>query len=277
MSAPKTLPSNLTIPTLPSVVQRVAQLVEDPNAGTREIGGIIAEDAPLVAKVLRIANSSFYGLTEPCVSAEQAGAVLGARVLRNVTTQAAVIRQFAHLAETGFDLDALWRHSILTAQACSQLARRCRNVKTLTPDELYSCGLLHDLGQVVMLDGFGDRYAETIRRARSEGSPEFLAERREFGFNHTAVGALVAQRWGLPLPVVEAIQYHHGPREKVRDNVVVALVANTNLLAQRVLAGELDGAAQVFDAATAQFLGLGLEGITEVVEGLAQQAAAIEL
>lgn len=277
MSAPTSLPNNLTIPTLPEVVQRVTTLVENPESGTREIGAVIAEDAPLAAKVLRIANSSYYGLREPCVSAEQAGTVLGARVLRNVITQAAVIRQFAHLAESGFEMEALWKHSILTAQACSQLARRCRNIKGMSPDEFYSCGLLHDLGQVVMLDGMGERYADVIRKARYEGTPEFIAERREFGFNHTAVGALVAQRWGLPKPVAEAVQFHHGPREAVRDNVVVSLVANTNLLTHRVLEGNIEGAVQVFDAPTAQFLGLSLEGITEVVEGFAEQASLIEV
>ena len=277
MTATPTLPNNLTIPTLPAVVQRVSQLVEDPDSGTREIGAVIAEDAPMAAKVLRIANSAYYGLREPCVSAEAAGAVLGARVLRNVVTQAAVIGQFEHLSEMGFDLDSLWRHSILTAQVCAQLARRCRNVQTLTPDEFYSCGLLHDLGQVIMLDGLGERYADVMRTASQQGVPEVLAERKAFGYTHTAVGALVAQRWGLPKPVAEAIQFHHGPRERVAKSVVVSLVANANLLTHRVMDGDLEHAAAVMDVQTAQFLGLSLEGIHEVVASFADQAALIEI
>jgi len=277
MSEPTTLPNNLTIPTLPSVVQRVTALVEDPESGTREIGAVIAEDAPLSAKVLRIANSSYYGLRAPCVSAEQAGAVLGARVLRNVITQAAVISQFEHLAETGFDLDNLWRHSILTGQACAYLAKHCRNVSGMTPDEFYSCGLLHDLGQVVMLDGLGNRYAELVRRARMDDVPTFIAERREFGFNHTAVGALVAKRWGLPTPVAEAIQFHHGPREAVRHNPVVSLVANTNILVHRVMDGDLEGAVQVIDVPTSQFLGLNMEDVTAAVAHFAEQVSLIEI
>jgi HD-like signal output (HDOD) protein len=277
MSQPTALPNNLTIPTLPAIVQRVTALVEDPETGCSEIGQVIAEDAPLAAKVLRIANSSYYGLRTPCVSAEQAGTVLGAKVLRNVITQAAVISQFQHLTQTGFDLDALWRHSILTAQACAYMARRCKNLGGLSPDEFYSCGLLHDLGQVVMLDGLGERYAAVVQKAHDEEVPTFIAERREFGFNHTAVGTLVATRWGLPKPVTEAIQFHHGPREAVRDNPVVSLVANTNILVHRVIDGDLEGATQVIDVPTARFLGLELKDVTEAVAHLADQVGLIEV
>src|SRR5205085_316330 len=95
--AKQLIAKSLSIPTLPIVVQKVEALLRDPKVGTREIGSLVAEDPPLAAKVLKIANSSYYGLREHCVSTEQATAVLGMRVLRNVVTQAAVIKQFEHL------------------------------------------------------------------------------------------------------------------------------------------------------------------------------------
>jgi putative nucleotidyltransferase with HDIG domain len=274
---PKQLPSNLKIPTLPSVVQRLNQMIEDPEAGTREIGAVIAGDAPLAAEVLRIANSAYYGLREPCASPEQASSVLGARVLRNVVLQASVIRHFEHLADTGFDLQGLWKHAILCAQACSFLARRCRSVKALTPDELYSCGLLHDLGQMVMLEGLGAPYAELVLRARAEGTPQQVAERKAFNYDHTVIGALVAEAWGLPEAVCGAIRFHHGPREAVRDNAVVSLVAHANLLVHRVADGDLEAAGTVIDVHTAGFLGLGLEDVAETVRYLVERSATIEV
>ena len=86
------LSQNFAIPTIPSVVQRIQRLLEDPNAGVRDIAAVVAQDAPLAAKVLKIANSSFYGLREKVVSTQHAASVLGVRVLRGVVMQASVIR-----------------------------------------------------------------------------------------------------------------------------------------------------------------------------------------
>jgi HD-like signal output (HDOD) protein len=149
------LPANLSIPTLPSVVLKINQLLADPEQGMREIGEIVAQDAPLCAKVLRIANSSYYGMHQPCVSAEQACSMLGVKVLKNVVMQVAVIKHYDHLSGTGFDMDSVWSHAIRTGQACSFLARRSRARLPIAADDFYTCGLLHDLGQVVLLDGMG--------------------------------------------------------------------------------------------------------------------------
>lgn len=275
-TGPRKVPQNLTIPTLPSIVQRVNRLVDDPNSGLREIGEVLSEDAPLAARVLRIANSAYYGLAEPCLSAEQACAVLGVRALRNTVTQVAIIEQFEHLTGTGFDLDTLWKHSILTAQACTRLAKESGIVE-LTPDEFYSCGLLHDIGKVVMLDKLGVRYIDVLRDAQTTGVEDHVAEETELGYSHTDVGSIVAERWGLPIPVAAAIQFHHGPPEAMRDSAVVCLVANANLLIHRIEEGDLAGAAEVFDAQTAQLLGLSPETIAGTVAYFAESHALIEV
>ena len=158
-----TRPPGLT--TLPAVVQKVQHLLEDPNTGAKELGDVIASDAPLAAKVLKIANSAYYGLRERCIAPQHASAVLGVRVLRNVVTQAAVISKYDHLKGSAFDLNALWKHSILVAQACNFLGKRCRKPTGLSGDELYVCGLLHDLGQVVLLDCMNQDYVDDVQFA----------------------------------------------------------------------------------------------------------------
>ena len=118
--------SHLTLPTLPTVVAKINSLVDDPDVGTREIGQAVAEDAPIAAKVLKIANSAYYGLRETILSTEHASAVLGVRQLRTIAMQASVISQFEHLKRSAFDIDQLWRHSIATGHACAGIARNCR-------------------------------------------------------------------------------------------------------------------------------------------------------
>ena len=257
VSIRKLLKSNLTIPTIPVIVQKINALIEDPDSGTAEIGRLIAEDAPLAAKVLRIANSAFYGISGDCVSTEQASTVLGLRVLKNIVTQVAVMDTFRHVKKVeGFDPDSLWEHSITTAQVSSQLARKCRRAFDLTPEEFYVCGLLHDVGKVVLLDNIGTDYAELIVGSQKEGMPLHVAERRRFGYDHTDVGSLIASRWGLPDSVAAAIQFHHGPRERVAENPVVCLIANTNLMVHRAQEGLLPAAVEVFDGETLAMLGL---------------------
>jgi putative nucleotidyltransferase with HDIG domain len=269
---------NLSIPTLPEVVQRITAMIEDPQVGTAEIGGVVAEDAPLAAKVLRIANSAYYGLRERCLSAEQASAVLGVRVLKNVVTQAAVIQQFEHLREyPEFDIDELWGHSSMVAHACSILARSARGRIGLAPEEFHVCGLLHDLGKVVMLDSLGASYLDVFRDALRLDEPLHRHETQQLGFNHTDVGAIVAAHWSLPSAVAAAIQFHHGPREAVRDNPVVALVANANLICRRIAQGQLEAAEGTLDGQALDFLGIApaeVPGIIAMVVGSQREEAA---
>ena len=259
---------SLNIPTLPEVVRKLREMIADPKAGAGDVGRLVAQDPPLAAKVLKIANSAYYGLSQRTVSTEEACAILGLRVLRNVVTQAAVMTRYEHLGGRGLDLDALWRHSQFVAQMSFELGRAARAPLGLTPEELQACGLLHDLGKVVLLESLGDEYVRVLDLAREQNLPVHVAEKRSLGFDHTDVGALVAVQWALPTSVAAVIQYHHGPREAVAANRGVALVANANLVVQRTEAGNYAAAAGTLDAATLQFLGLDAASVTGAVEKL---------
>jgi len=275
--AKQLIKDNLNIPTLPKVLVRVGQLIDDPECGTRDIGEVVARDAPLAARVLRIANSAFYGLRERCLSTEQACSVLGLRVLRNVVMQAAVIQRFDHLRNKGFDLDGMWRHSILTAQTSAYLARRSRRALDLEPEEFHACGLLHDIGKVVMLDSLGNDYLECYNQAHTLGDKLHHAEERRFNYAHTDVGAMLAIRWGLPTAAVSAIHFHHGPLENLRDDPVVTLVANANLLAHRVTDGDHEAAEATIDQETADFLELERRDVYEIVNFAVEVLGQIEV
>jgi HD-like signal output (HDOD) protein len=258
------LSRNFTIPTLPSVVQRIQKLLEQPDAGVREIAAVVAEDAPLAAKVLKIANSSFYGLREKVVSTRHAASVLGVRVLRGVVTQASVIKQFEHLEGGPFDLEALWRHSILCAQASQFAGRRARGAIGLAPDELHACGLLHDLGKVVLLDNLRERYLGLVSAAQERQVELVVVEREALGFDHAEVGHVVAQRWGLPAQVCTAILLHHAPRERAAAEPAALLVERCN---QFVHACERHGsgaAAAIFDRDALRVLGLQSRDVEEL-------------
>jgi HD-like signal output (HDOD) protein len=257
---------NISIPTLPAVVAKVQRMMEDPNTGAKELGDVVAEDAPISAKVLKIANSAYYGLRERCLQPQHATAVLGVRVLRSVVTQAAVISRYEHLKGGEFDLDAQWKHSILVAQACAFLGKRCKGMIGVTPDELYVCGLLHDLGKVVILECLKDDYMAVMRYSSEHDMPLHRAETERLGFTHCDVGAIVAQQWCLPHEIASAIQLHHGPREAIDNTPVASLVTYVNLLVHRVCDGQLAASVSTFDPHAFKLLGITGEDVNVLAQ-----------
>jgi HD-like signal output (HDOD) protein len=114
-----------------------------------------------------------------------------------------------------------------------------------------------------------------LRTAAERTLPRHVAEGRVLGYDHTEIGALIAERWSLPKPVVDAIRFHHGPREAVEADPVTALVANANLLVERLGEGKINAAATVFDAGTTRFLGLSGQDVVDLIQHLDENAAAL--
>ena len=268
---------NITIPTLPAVVERINALLDDPNAGTREVGAEIAKDAPLSTRVLRIANSAAYGLRQRVVSTEQASAVLGMKALRNLALQASVIGKYEHLEGSGFDIESLWKVSILTAQMCSAVSRKAKASFDLGPDELYTCGLLVDIGQVVLLDYATEVYLAAVQRAKDAARPLHEVEEELLGFSHAEIGTRLALRWGLPSEVVSAIQFSHGPEDEVEADPTIALVELTSRFCEAVVAGDREAAEGALDDARATELGLDPETYAQLVEDAYEALPGIEV
>ncbi len=271
------LPESFTIPTMPAVANKVSTMLQDQNVGLRDIAAVVAQDAPLSAKVLKIANSSFYGLQERCMSTQQAAAILGVKVLRNVVLQAAVMKQFEHLKSSGVDMNDVWRHAVVTAQACSFLVPRAKKKLLISADEAYTCGLLHDLGKVVMLDNLRDFYAKFWVRAQAENIPAFVVEQQTLGFTHADVGARVAAKWGLPQTIAHAIGQHHAPDAEVARDPVVALISRANLLVERVAANNPNGAVGLFASPVTALVGIPPEAEAAAIEFVANALKTVEI
>ena len=242
---------SLNVPTLPQVVARLQAMVEDHDVGIREIAVVVAEDAPIAAKVLRVANSSFYGLQEPATTIEHATTVLGTQVLHSIVLQTAIIKEYEHLSRLEFDIDSIWRHCIVTAQISQVLARVRQRDLDLPAGAYYSCGLLHDIGKIALLDNLGEEYVTILTEARQQGRHDHEAEKDALGYNHCRVGGIVATRWGLPNEAVQVIKLHHGPHDYIESNSAVALIVLADQFANEVLGLPMPGVQSASRAATA--------------------------
>ena len=271
------LSDSVTIPTLPSVVHRINRMLQDPEVSLGDIGAEVAKDAPISTKVLRIANSAFYGLRERVMSTEHASCVLGLQVLRNIVMQASVIGHFEHISKNGeFDLEGLWRHSILTAECCQSLARRAKVPLDLAPEEFHTTGLLHDIGQVVLLDAMPDEFLRAVRTADELGCDLAIAEQEVFGFDHAAVGAKVAQRWGLPPLLERAIGEHHRPLE-THDHPAILLVAVANRMCEVAPSEARDEVLATFDPLIDERLGVDEASYVGMAEFVVRRYPEIEV
>ncbi|MDQ2926957.1 MAG: HDOD domain-containing protein [Caldimonas sp.] len=189
------------LPTIPRVVQRLIAALRDPNVDARKIGEALSQDPVLSAKVLRLANSSFFGGQRSMSSIDAAVALIGMKGLNNLIVACGVSSAFA--AVPGIDLPTFWRDALVAATAANKLAPRLE----ADPEGAYVCGLLHATGHLILCQTYPDiANAMFTGFATVRGAELAAIEADAFGIDHPAVGALWVETIGFPQPVADTIR-----------------------------------------------------------------------
>lgn len=210
------------LPSLPIVVLDVLKSFEQTDASTGMLAEKVAKDQALAAKTLRIANSSFYGLSRKVTTIQQAITILGFDSVRTLIAAAAVTDVFSDNRQGGFDFKAFWRHAIGTGLCAKLLARQMK----LNQDYAFVCGLLHDIGRLVLVTRFPEQYAAAMKYRAEQDCFVIEAERAVLQMDHAAVGRALAEYWKFPLIMQKAIANHHNPQgEDLSDIPAVVHVA----------------------------------------------------
>ena len=217
------------IPTTPTVLTEITSVLESPHGSARDAASVIEKDPASAARVLRLVNSSFYGLKNPVSDINLGCSILGLQVIKNLVVQATVLQTFDQGADEGFNANWLWDHSFKTAVACRLLAQATTLARGLDKEDAYTCGLLHDVGKLILLQSHADRFFSAVRMAKTASMPLALAETRVFGFHHAHVGGLLAERWNLADGVQQAVRHHHDELEDASrsPNGLIVKVANS--------------------------------------------------
>jgi putative nucleotidyltransferase with HDIG domain len=198
-----------SLPTLSATVARLSVLLRDDRSGAAEFELAIRPDPALTANLLKLANSAYFGLSRQVASVRQAIQVIGLVKVYGVAASAAIAR-LVPARLTGYEIDAsgFWKHSVAVAVLSEQLARELR---LPVPDLTFTAGLLHDVGKLAV-STFLAADADDVMDAMEDESLSFVdAERRVLGTDHAEIGALVAERWNLPVAVGNAARWHHHP------------------------------------------------------------------
>lgn len=197
------------IQTLPQVALQLCQLTACPDSTVQEIEALLRLDPVLVARLLHLVNSAYYGLRYPVYDLSKALMVIGTQALRNLVLLDAMKGYFAQ-SHLGSPLDSsqLWLHSAALGVAAKLLSRRLIGN---SGEDAFMAGLLHDIGLLVEAQVAPDEVAQVIPVARETTTDLVTVENQLLGTDHTAVGSVLVATWGLPASVTHAIAQHHTP------------------------------------------------------------------
>jgi len=241
------------LPSLPAVVHQLLATIENEQADVADLAKKIGQDQALVAKVLRVANSSFYGMQGKVASIQDAMVVIGFRNVRTLVLAAALTGGFPKSHRAWFDEQVFWKHSLAVALAAKALASSAG----LNPDHAFTAGLLHDIGRLVLVTCFPDHYRTVVENRAVSDAFLVARERDVLGFDHTEVGAALAKRWKFSQEIGEAVRAHHQPWRP--DTLpLVALIHVADVTAHALdLAGETDAVVPPLDSAAWNRVGIG--------------------
>jgi HD-like signal output (HDOD) protein len=261
---------------LPEVYVRIKQLVDDPKASLGEVADAIAVDPGLTARLLRLANSAFFGLRVKIETVPRAITLLGVRQVHDFVLATWVMQSFAGIPPALVDMRRFWESSVLCGAAAKALARRCRVPES---DRLFVVGLLAQVGRLVLYLRLPDLEEAALGVAEREGRPLASVEREVLGFDYAAVGAELLASWSLPGTLVEPIRHHTLPAMGRTYPLETALIHAAVRLADAPDAGPDPAAfAAGLDAGAWRRLALPAEAVAEIhAEALSFARDAAEL
>lgn len=217
--------------TLPHVYLRINALIEDPDSTMDDIAKAVGQDPSFTVRLLRLANSPYYGFASKIDTANKAVSVIGTSQIRNLALSMSVASSFKGLPNELVSMENFWRHSLY----CALIARRLAKLaKGCDPEAVFTAGLLHDIGELILFNRLPELARESLLLVQEQFDdlPVYLAERQVIGYDHAEVGGKLAGQWGLPPLLVECIAHHHDIENARQYPKETALVHLANIIAQ---------------------------------------------
>ena len=214
------------IPTLPSVVQKIIEIVDSPTTSASDLNLAISMDKALSIKVLKLVNSAFYGFPKRIETLTQAIVILGFNTVRSLALSISMVDFLKGRGSRQLNYGEFWKHSIATSIMARAIAKKA--FPTIA-EESFVSGLLHDIGILILDQFLPKEYAAAFDRMHNENITLFDAERKELGITHCDVGGMLAEKWNLPDPLLYSIKYHHEPSPEKDYFPIVSTVHVANI------------------------------------------------
>ena len=226
------------LPAQPKLHTLVTDELQSANGSMDTVGKLISQEPVMSAKILQVVNSAFFGLTREISDSTESVMVLGAERIKALILLAGVFSQYSGAKCPGFSPEPVWSHSIQVGAFARAIAlAETKNARAA--EAAFTAGLLHDIGKLVLAGNLPEMYDTVQRLKASKNITSREAELEILGTSHAELGACLLATWGLPLPILEAIAFHHEPaRADEHGFTLLAAVHVANVFAQESHAGD---------------------------------------
>ncbi len=212
-----------SLPSMPTTYAKIMAQFQSTDGSIKEVGEIISQDMAMTAKLLQLVNSSYFGLVRQIASASEAVTYLGFDILRTLVLSMQIFEKFKE-NRASKTLEALHKNSLRAGALAKEIAISAgQNNKDCNFAQM--AGMLQDIGVLVLLDNYPEKYTEFKRLSESKEMTLCQYEKDVFGNSHMEVGAYLLALWGLPNQIIEAVAHHHFPGKSLTDNVFSPLTA----------------------------------------------------
>jgi putative nucleotidyltransferase with HDIG domain len=198
------------LPSLPSLYFRVLQELQSPEASAERIGELVGMDPAMSAKLLQLVNSAFFGIARTISNPTEAVQFLGVGMVRSLALTIHAFSCFDQSKLAEFSFERIWNHSVTVGVFAKKMSQ-LENAESVTVDEAFVAGLLHDLGKLMLISNMTSQYREVMALVHQGHASVSEGEAKVFGATHAEVGAYLLGLWGLPVSIVEAVALHHVP------------------------------------------------------------------
>ncbi|MFP4528838.1 MAG: HDOD domain-containing protein [Candidatus Kapaibacterium sp.] len=202
------------LPAIPHVISRVLDILDNPDTSAGQIARLIEQDQTLTARVLRVANSPFYGFSRRISTIDLAVVVMGTNAIKEIVMSLIIQRFFANIGRGTFDVRDFWKYSVFCGAAARLLARK---MGYRLAGEAFVAGLMHDIGYLIMIEYFSNKFKKIRELQNSQSLSLCQAETEILGGTHAEIGAWLSEKWNLPAHLGNAIRFHHTPYRELNE------------------------------------------------------------
>jgi len=258
---------------MPQTVHKAREIMANQSSSFKDLAKVLETDPAIATKVLRMANSSYYGLSGEVSSIQHASVVLGHKTIGDLMTIAGTSSLLSNTLQ-GYGLEAgdLWQHSMGVAFGSRIIAKK---KKPGLVDDAFAAGIIHDAGKLI-LDKYILERKEAFEEFMADAQQSFLsAEKQILGFDHAEIAYEVCKSWHVPETLTIAIRYHHGPsRSEGSELAYIVHVADSIAMMSGMGTG-IDGMLYQMDDNAMELLGLQEEEMTDIMAELVESVEKI--
>jgi predicted Zn finger-like uncharacterized protein len=250
------------LPAMPHVVQKAQEIMARPDSNVKELSRIIEIEQAIATRVLKMANSAYYGLSGKVSSVHHASVLLGFKALGELVSVAGISNLMSNdLRGYGLDSGDLWRHSIAVAFGSRIIANR---KDTEFGNQAFFAGLIHDAGKLI-LDPYVYERKDFFDEFMANGDQTFVnAEKTILGFDHSEIAFELCQKWKIPNDQSQAIKYHHKPSQSDGNELAFILHIADYIAMINGYQSETEGAAYPAEEGAMDFLDLREEDVENI-------------